>query len=85
MKFLGHISWAAYSFHWPLMCSFGAVLLLRVQGIRQAFLSAFLICVIMTILISFLYSISIAKAEKSIAVWIDKGLTRAKRIFVKAQ
>lgn len=84
MKFLGRISWAVYSFHWPLMCSVGAILLLQISGIKKAYTLAFLTCVILTVLVSCLYDLSFAKLEKRIAGWIDQGLMNLKQLLTKA-
>lgn len=83
MKFLGRISWGVYSFHWPLMCSVGGLMLLHINGISQAYIVSFIVCMILTILVSFIYSLTLAKLEKSIALWFDQVLISIKRQLIK--
>ena len=55
-KFLGEISWGIYSFHWPLMCSIGALLIIKLQ-LHIGLLSSYAISCIIVFLITFVLSI----------------------------
>lgn len=35
IKFLGSVSWGIYAFHWPIYCSVGMLILLKLYGVLQ--------------------------------------------------
>ena len=56
---LGKLSWGIYSFHWPLICSVGALSLLRLSthlGLLAAYLLGFLIVLPATLALSAVYA-----------------------------
>lgn len=56
--FLGNISWGIYSFHWPLICSIGALLIINLQpqtGLLNAFLLACISVAFITLVISVVF------------------------------
>lgn len=66
---LGKISWGVYSFHWPLMCSAGAGLMLFLAdktGLGMAYWIVLGVIVLATLLVAWLYSISIEKVSDKI-------------------
>lgn len=59
LKFLGSISFGIYSFHWPVFCCIGAWILLIATpglGIWWAFLVTFVSSVVITLVMSYLFS-----------------------------
>ena len=63
---LGSISFGIYSFHWPLLCSVGALLQLHLFGIFPTdlvMLLVFSVTGIITILLSFLYHITLEEVS----------------------
>ncbi len=60
-EFTGKISFGIYSFHWPIYCSFGALLMIdfipRI-GLIEAVLLAMLVSCAMTVVLSWLYHIT---------------------------
>ncbi len=64
MSFLGDISFGVYSFHWPVYCSVGLSVLLRLgneTNLLAVFAMAAGISVCMTIILAYLYHISLEK------------------------
>ena len=54
--FLGKISWGIYSFHWPLMCSIGALLIINLQP-QAGLINAFSLACISSALITLVFSV----------------------------
>lgn len=57
-QFLGRISWGIYSFHWPLICSLGAMIIVKYSsqiGLSNAYLAACILTGIATIVLSTLF------------------------------
>ena len=59
---IGSISWGIYSFHWPIICSFGALSIIRLSGyvgLRKAYFVSFFIVLMLTFVLSacFYYSL----------------------------
>lgn len=57
-NFLGKISWGIYSFHWPVMCSLGAILIITLHskaGIPGAYLTACIVCGLVSLFLSTIY------------------------------
>lgn len=54
-QFFGSISWGIYSFHWPIICSLGALSMIRIAGrigLKAAYAVTFPFVFILTILLS---------------------------------
>ena len=63
-QWLGKSSWGIFSFHWPVICSFGALSLLRLSmylGLRAAYLLSFFVVLIVTLAISVTYSLTLER------------------------
>ena len=61
---LNRLSWGIYSFHWPLICSVGSLLLLRATpgiGLASAYGLCCFMCVCLTLLLSLLYHRSLER------------------------
>lgn len=72
LKYLGKISFGIYSFHWPVICSVGALLLLnlsKVLSVFGAYLLTFGICIILSVVLAIIYNLT---AEKWSAVLTNK-------------
>lgn len=57
-QFGGKISWGIFSFHWPMICSFGAVIMLTLHksmNVVPAYIIGCVATIIITILISTIY------------------------------
>ena len=57
-QFLGRISWGIYSFHWPVCCSIGALIFIKLSlyvRLPSAYILSLLLSAIVTVLISFLF------------------------------
>lgn len=75
--FLGEISWGVYSFHWPLMCSLGALLIITLQptvGLLYAFAIACVIVSIITLVISFIFNLTFERLSSYLSSRIDTHL-----------
>lgn len=74
---LGQISFGIYSFHWPLLCSVGAFVMIRCASITTVRLSLLIACIVtllLTVFISFLFSISFEKWSARIGKWLQEKL-----------
>lgn len=55
IQFIGKLSWGIYSFHWPIICSFGALFILGLTshiGLIQSYFVSFVIIFLFTLLFS---------------------------------
>lgn len=80
VQFLGKVSWGIYSFHWPLMCSLGAMLIIALQPQMGLLNSYGLSCVLMTIatfLISVAFYLSFERLSSYLSKKIDHYLRKA--------
>ncbi len=63
-RFLGSISWEIYSFHWPIVCSFGALWLVNESnriGLVEAYLCGFFIAVVIIVTLSWCFNKTLGK------------------------
>lgn len=78
-RFLGDISWGIYSFHWPLMCSVGAMLIIALQpetGLTASYLIACAAVSIVTIVLAAIFSFTLEKLAAFMTAKLDSGLKR---------
>jgi peptidoglycan/LPS O-acetylase OafA/YrhL len=64
MLYLGKISWGIYSLHWPIICSVGALTIIKlnsVVGLKTAYLISFFAIVILTIILAIIFYNSFEK------------------------
>lgn len=77
--FLGDISWGIYSFHWPLMCSIGAMLIIALQprtGLTASYIVSCVAVSTATIVISFIFRITFEKLASFLTAKLDSGIKR---------
>lgn len=77
---LGTISFGIYSFHWPVLCSVGARLLLMLYGkvnVSVVVGAVFAASVVITMLLAYAYHVSLERLSFAI---IDKGESSLKRL-----
>lgn len=88
--FLGKISWGIYSFHWPLICSAGALLIIRLQaqtGLINSYAIACVLTGIITLIasvifyfsferLSFLFSAAMEQHLTQVAAWLTASKNR---------
>ncbi len=71
-QFISKISFGIYSFHWPILCSIGMLILMKIYqniGLLKACIVSASICIVITVLISIIYYYCI---EKHIYVGLKK-------------
>lgn len=83
-KFTGDISFGIYSFHWPLYCSIGALLIIKTAdqvGLLSSILLAMVGSAVATFLISWLYHITCERFSgfitKKVYYFLSKPLKKA--------
>lgn len=75
--FLGKISWGIFSFHWPLMCSVGAALIINLQphmGLVKAYLLACVVSAVITFVVSVIFNVTFERLSSHLSTAIDTGL-----------
>lgn len=80
-QFLGKISFGIYSFHWPVYCSVGSWLLIRltpVTNVIVAFAVSAVVSLVVSVLLSWLFS---RTAEKWSAEWVESIVRYLGRIL----
>lgn len=78
-RFLGTVSWGIYSFHWPLISSVGALMLLALCprfGLRAAYWMCLAAMTALTILVSYLFSISLERLANRICGAANRLMSR---------
>lgn len=77
-EFLGKISWGIYSFHWPIICSFGALIIINMSSKSMvfAYTFSFFFVIVCTILVSTLFYFSFEKWSDKICKTIDKRMSK---------
>ena len=83
-KLLGDISWGIYSFHWPLMCSIGAFLIIKLQsqlGLLTAYVISCFSVLLVTVTISVIFKFTFEKLSVYLTSIIDICIKRIARCF----
>ena len=78
-RFLGDISWGIYSFHWPLICSAGSLLIIALQpktGLLASYVVSCAAVGILTIVISIIFRFTFERLSSSLTSAIDSLLKR---------
>jgi peptidoglycan/LPS O-acetylase OafA/YrhL len=71
--FLGKISWGIYSFHWPIICSIGALSIIKynsILGLRKAYAISFLFVLVFAIIMATVFYYTFDK----LATYLTKKL-----------
>lgn len=86
VRFIGKISWGIYSFHWPVICSAGALSLLRLSGVvglLKAYYLTFPVVAVLTLGLSAAFSCSLerlsARLTKGAGALLRRLLTPSSR------
>ena len=80
MLFVGKISFGIYSFHWPIYCSLGALVIIYTYsriGLLSAILFGMTVSIIGTFLISWLYNISFERISNFLTKEVYLFLNRS--------
>jgi len=75
-EFVNKISFGIYSFHWPVLCSIGMIILMNTYQKSGLGMSCFVVagaCIIITILMSIVYYYCIEKHIYSVLKKLEKG------------
>ena len=83
MQYIGSISWGIYSFHWPIICSIGALSIIMLSdrtGVKEAYLVTFLVVVILTFLLSACFYYTLERLADRIAKRVNCRLQRLMKI-----
>lgn len=78
-QFLGKISWGIYSFHWPLICSLGAMIIVNYSsqfGLSNTYLVACILTGIATIVLSTIFFHTLEKLASYLTLLISKFFQR---------
>ena len=71
---LGKISFGIYSFHWPVICSVGSLVLIRGLeggwGVLRTYAASFVISLMCTVLLSVIYYFTVEKVSGHIVGWL---------------
>ena len=77
VNFLGEISWDIFSFHWPVLCSFGAVAMLKTftgDNLAATFWAGLGVSILVTFAISAAYYFTFDKLTEAIMSFLKKKL-----------
>jgi len=78
-RFLGDVSWGIYSFHWPLICSAGSLLIIALQpktGLLASYAIACAVVGILTLVISIIFRFTFERLSACLTSAIDSLLKR---------
>ena len=76
-RFLGDVSWGIYSFHWPLMCSIGALIIIALQpqtGLTASYTLSGAAVSMITILLSVIFRYTFEKLAAWLTSMLDRGI-----------
>ena len=79
-RFLGYVSWGIYSFHWPLICSIGALFIIALQpqmGLTAAYALTCIAVSMITIFVSVIFRYTFEK----LAAWLTSLVDRTLKLF----
>ena len=74
IQFLGKISWGIYSFHWPLMCSLGAMLMITMEpemGLLNSYALSCGLTAIATLMVSVVFYFTFERLSSYLSKKID--------------
>lgn len=77
-RFLAKYSWGIYSFHWPILCSAGAWVLITLYtkyGFWKAYAVAAVVATVVTLVTSIIYDRSLGKYEKKVVTVLMRPLS----------
>ena len=77
--FFGKISWGVFSFHWPVICSLGALLIMKlnaVMGLASAYAVSCVLALIVTIALSEGFYYTLEKLATLLTKDIDTCMKR---------
>ena len=77
--FLGKISWGIFSFHWPVMCSLGALIIIAMQpkaGMPASYVTACVVSGIVSLLLAFVFHFSFERLSAYLSSAINGFLKK---------
>lgn len=87
-KFLGEISWGIYSFHWPLMCALGALLIIKLQPQTGLFVSYVISCFVVflvTVATSIIFKFTFEKLSSYLSSTINTYIKQITQYFLASK
>lgn len=83
---LGNISWGIYSFHWPFICSFGALSIIKFSkniGLIKSYFITFFIVLILTIIISIFFYYTFERLSLYLIMLLNKRVFKLMKLSIK--